>query len=131
MVSALSQRWTIQHKAHAHDKELNISLIFTSCFSQNYVRSIAEELGKRQIPLPRLMITGTEYGQYGWTAWESSYGMQFNELLISFPTVGEILQNKRSATHSTPSIFVPRKEDPKKLMQLGGIVVPSPNTEVG
>jgi hypothetical protein len=131
MVSALSDRWKEQHREHPQDRELNISLIFSSCFSQNYVRSIAEELGRLHIPMPRLMISATEYSQYAWTSWNSPYGAQFNELLISSDTLGKLLENKEYTIHSTPSIFVPRKDDPTKPQQLGGIVVSQSNTAIG
>ncbi len=130
MVDALEKRWHTQHSLHPHDTEINVSLIFSACQMQNYLRSIAAGLQERNIPMPRLMMSTSEYGQYSFSDSPATTGSFVNDYITRSRTIFDLIKNKETVTGSTPSIFVPRP-DHKTLMQLGGIVVPLADTAIG
>ena len=144
ITTALADRWTNQIAAHPQDTELNVSLVFGSCFAQDYIRRIALSLSMSGIPLPHIMIGDTEYGQLGASSLGDRDGSRFNRSLIANPLLGDFIRRKHDPdaeeskdttgrraiewyepTISSPSIFIPRQEDKTKLMQLGGAVIPS------
>jgi hypothetical protein len=124
MADALSVRWFLQKRAAPKSTVLDATLVFDSCSSQNYLRSVAAKLAQRGIPLPRLMIAVSEFGQYGFTQTENPLGSESWSWLRRNETVGNMIRNKRDVLLQSPSIFIPRPENPTRLMQLGGVVLP-------
>jgi hypothetical protein len=130
MADALEQRWIIQKTTDPERTDLGVTLIFSSCFSQDFIRGVVGVLQKKHVPLPSHIITGSEVGQYGFYQ-NNPYGSQFNELLAHSPSFGYFWEHKNTIPTQTPGVFVPRPEDPNKLMQLGGIAIPQTNTATG
>jgi hypothetical protein len=104
---------------------LQISFVYDDCYMQNFARSLAAALQERNVPLPDLMISASEYGQYTSSDWNNPFGSRFNELIAKSPDLKTIMQQKHDVKVSDPSVFVPRKDDPKRLMQVSGIMAAS------
>lgn len=130
MARALADRWELQKMQDPGATELNVSFVFSACFMQNFARSLAESLERRGVPLPHLMLSASDYGQYGFSNFNDIMGSLFNSLVAKSSTVGDIIQGKKDLRNQAPSMFVPRKDDPHKLMQVSGIVVAQPTTAV-
>ncbi len=97
---------------------------------QNFARNLADNLSARDIPLPELMISASEYGQYSYSDPENPFGSVFNEMLVKSPNLSSVIEHKHEVKLSDPSILVPRADNPKRLMQVSGIVLPS-ESEIG
>lgn len=148
LADALQDRWKMQHAAHPEDTQLNATLIFSACYMQDFLRKVANMLEMQDVPLPHLMITASEFGQYSFYDSKGFTGSDFNQSLIARGRLGDLIRKKHhpvasesgsgssdgpplmtiemiAPAQSTPTIFVPRPENPKQLMQIGGIVVPA------
>lgn len=134
-VDELAASLTERYRAELanHQNGLRVSFIFSACDMQNFARNVADKLSRSGVPLPDVMISASEYGQYGYSVLDNKYGSLFNEMMIVHKSLGDVMAHKHEALHSDPSIFVPRPENPKRLMQVSGIVVPvvPADTQVG
>ena len=125
LADALAVRFAKQQKAQPQLRQSNIILVFSACLQQNLVRSLAVELKKLNVPLPEVMMTASEFGQNGYSDINKGAGSKFNDLVAKSRTINEILKNQFMHLYdANPSIFAPAKEDPTRLMQLGGALVP-------
>lgn len=129
MANALSKRWFNQKRADRTATTLNISIILDSCTSQNFIRNLAARLETLGVPLPQLMISSSEYGQFGFSNPSNKYSSNFWTWIINNETVGRMIDHKGDVKDQTPTIFTPRPERPTKLMQLGGVVIPNSDSE--
>jgi|GEM_PF-3929519 len=131
MADALEARWTIQHMMHPKDTQLNATFIFSACFMQDYIRALADELKRRNVPLPESMIVASEKGQYSFSYVQNPLGSKFIQMILTHPTVGGVVSHKQDHNDaSSPGIFVPRKDNPHTLQQIGGMVLPQGTTDV-
>ena len=70
-------------------------------------------------------MTASEFGQNGYSDINKGAGSKFNDLVAKSRTINDILKNQFMHLYdANPSIFAPAKEDPTRLMQLGGALVP-------
>jgi hypothetical protein len=125
MADALTQRWGMKMTQSSRAKELDISFVFDDCEMQMFARYLAQILSYRHIPLPHVMITSSEWEQYGFSNKMNDYGSTFNELMVRQKDLGAVMEHKHDIKDSDPSIFTPRNDDPQKLMQVSGIVLPT------
>jgi hypothetical protein len=125
LANVLGKRWRSELIRDPHAKELPVTLIFDDCMMQTFVRSLSTELAAHKVPLPHIMITASEWEQYGYSDSSIGVGSAFGELVVKSPNLGALMEQKHTVKTSDPSVFAPRQEDPKKLMQISGIVVPS------
>lgn len=101
--------------------------IFSSCFNQNYIRTIIEKIQKINnekginILIP-IMIGSAEYGQYGFSNYDHATRDPFlDALLINKPstTINDILHiednQKKLGIPSNVSVFIPIKKDGSKI----------------
>ena len=89
-------------------------VIFTTCYSGNFMREVIDYLKSKNLPVP-VLISETEVGQIGYGDSGNVYGSDFlsNVILdltsngVSKPTVGKVLQRQFEAGTSNPTVFVP------------------------
>lgn len=129
MAQSLSRRWFSQKRTDPKATNLNISIMLGSCTSQNFIRSLAAKLEALGVPQPQIMVSSSEYGQFGFTNVTNKYNSRFWTWVIQNETVGSMISNKGDVKDATPAIFTPRPERPTKLMQLGGVVLPNPDSQ--
>ncbi len=123
LADALTQRYQSESAQHHSTKELQVSFIFDDCEMQGYVRKLSEVLAQRNVPSPHIMITTSEYDQYGFSNPVNPFGSNFNVLMMNSLNLKAVMEHKHDIQESDPSIFVPRKEDHAKIMQVSGIVL--------
>lgn len=125
LAGALTERWRSEITQHPEAKELPIALVFDDCMMQTFVRQLSTELAAHNVPLPQIMITTSEWEQYGFSNESNSFGSNFNDLMVKSLNLGTVMARKHNVQDSDPSVFAPRKDQPTKLMQISGIVVAS------
>ena len=126
LAEVLTQRFLVQKQKDHNANRSNVTLISGACYMQNFMRSLAQELQTRGVPLPAVMISSSEFGQFGFSNPADPMGADFNSFIAKNPSLGEVLRNEFSMPQSSkPSVFVPEKtkEGKEVLMQLGGLVV--------
>jgi hypothetical protein len=123
-VTELADTLTARYQAAGH-AGLQLSMVSSACNMQNFHRALADLLAQRGVPLPDVMISASEYGQYGFSDPSNTFGNPFNKLIVTSPDLKAVMDHKHDVKISDPSVFVPRTDDPEKLMQISGIVAPS------
>jgi hypothetical protein len=120
----LEERFKAQQAAGHHVAETNLSIVFAACYMSDFVRALAVELQARQVPLPRLMITAAEYGQYGFTTLQDPRASTTLIQILETESVGNFIEADQIYSlpeqYSNPSVFVPSPDDPHTLMQISG-----------
>jgi hypothetical protein len=97
-------------------------IITTSCFGQNFMRNLYEEINEKnnmwdiEVPLP-IIITSTEYGQYGFSSHSSEYNNSLFENILKNenPKIKDVFEieakrGEETGIYSNISIFVPAKD---------------------
>ncbi len=98
-------------------------LIFSSCYNQDFIRSLYDniihinDVKKKSIPIP-IMCGSTEYGQFGFSDYDSKYKDRFLEAILDNKTntkIKDLIEIEEHAKEkniiTNPSLFIPIKED--------------------
>ncbi len=120
LARALETRYRL-HVASQPDAEYsNVILIFSACFMNDFSRALSDDLAKRGVPLPELIVSASQTGQYSTSIFTNTFGSPLNELLANSPSVGGIIRGEVKLFDEHPNIFVPMQSHPDKLMQISG-----------
>ncbi len=97
-------------------------LIFSSCYNQDFIRSLYDhvvrinDVKKKSIPMP-IMCGSTEYGQFGYSDYDSKYKDKFLEAILDKKKntkVKDLIEIEDSTEEkdisTNPSLFIPIKE---------------------
>lgn len=96
--------------------------IFGSCYSHTFMRSLYAALQNDNMPAP-ITISTSEYGQYGFSKQESSFGSDFLENTLGLwsgkSTLGNVMDWNMKQDKSSPAIYIPRSK--QRIMQLTAV----------
>ena len=103
---------------HRNGKDLTKDiLVLNMCSSFLFIRNLYKELDKIAIPKP-IAISPVEYGQYGFSSYDSTYGDDFWDTVMKSqsPNLGDFW-NFKEISYQNPSVFVPTQKGDLQLAE--------------